>query len=343
MRETSKKVYLNKRLKRCLWVLGSSYLGLIILLILLDFLQQPLYLWGSLGLLLLLILSFILGRLVYLPYREQKRILALFNSGYTFQDLFLQKVHINSDYEEMLKKLQLLLDQKSLLEASERQAQYLALQNQINPHFLYNTLEGIRGETLNAGLDNVSKMTEALATFFRYNISRVEYLVTLEDELSNIKNYFIIQQYRFGDRLKLTVEWDQDEEEKVLKYRLPKLTLQPIVENAICHGLEEKVEKGTVNIKIETTPERLIIRVSDDGVGIAVDTLRSISQKLNQVFSGAMNETESDKGGIALKNVNRRIKLLFGEAFGLSLYSTVNLGTDVVITLPRITELMRDL
>ena len=88
-----------------------------------------------------------------------------------------------------LEKLHSMLNTRELINASKKQAQYLALQNQINPHFLYNTLEGIRGEALTAGLDNVAKMTEALSTFFRYTISNVEQLVSLEDELRNIENY----------------------------------------------------------------------------------------------------------------------------------------------------------
>ena len=267
----------------------------------------------------------------------------MFASGYLFQDVFEQRIPLSPEFESALEKFKEMIDKKEMISATKRQAQYLALQNQINPHFLYNTLEGIRGETLSAGLDNVANMTESLATFFRYTISQGDHLVTLADELSNIENYYVIQRYRFGERLNLSVEYDANEELELMKYRLPKLTLQPIVENAICHGIEKKIEKGTVRIKIETTPKRLIIRVSDDGVGIEGKRLEELSEKINHAAINYAKPEIEEKGGIAIVNVNSRIKLLFGEEYGICIYSTVSVGTDVVITLPLITDAMRDI
>ena len=108
-----------------------------------------------------------------------------------------------------------------LMKLNKRQAQYLALQNQINPHFLYNTLESIRSEALVAGLTALAEMTEALASFFRYTISKVEDLVSVEEELQNCETYFKIQQYRFAERLQLTVECDSGEREEIYNCRLP--------------------------------------------------------------------------------------------------------------------------
>ncbi|NLJ32003.1 MAG: histidine kinase, partial [Clostridiales bacterium] len=213
-------------------------------------------------------------------------------------------------------------------------AQYLALQNQINPHFLYNTLEGIRGETLNAGLENVAKMTEALATFFRYTISNVENLVTLEDELANVNNYYIIQRYRFGERLKLVVDYDAEHEPEIMSCRMPKLILQPIVENAIYHGLERKIGEGLLRIKIETTASRLILTISDNGIGMPEERLREINGKLNGTTLDYIRPESEKHGGIAVVNVNNRIRLLFGEEYGVCIYSTEQVGTDVEITLP---------
>jgi len=280
---------------------------------------------------------------IYIPYKQGAKVLLLFASGYLFQDVFDQRVALSPEFEKALEKFKEMIDKKEMISASKRQAQYLALQNQINPHFLYNTLEGIRGETLSAGLDNVANMTESLATFFRYTISQGDHLVTLADELSNIENYYVIQRYRFGERLNLVVDFDADEELKLMKYHLPKLTLQPIVENAICHGIEKKIEKGTVRIKIETTPKRLVIVVSDDGIGIAGDRLEELSLKLNHTAINYVKPDSEEKGGIAIVNVNSRIKLLFGEEYGTCIYSTPNVGTDVVITLPLITDTKREI
>lgn len=273
---------------------------------------------------------------IYNPYKKNMRILQLFATGYTIQGIFDQSIYLSPEIEEVVKKFKEIINTKELINATKKQAQYLALQNQINPHFLYNTLEGIRGETLNAGLENVAKMTEALATFFRYTISNVENLVTLEDELSNIYNYYIIQQYRFGDRVNFSVEYDSEGEEEILRYRLPKLTLQPIVENAIYHGIERKIGKGHLRIKVETTPNRLIIIISDDGIGMTEESLTEINNKLNSSSLEYIKSDGKKKGGIAIVNVNNRIRLLFGEEFGIYIYSTLNVGTDVEITLPLI-------
>lgn len=206
-------------------------------------------------------------RLVVRPYRETKTIYEQFAMGHVLNDLFDVRYPYTPENEQAIRKFNEMIDRSNLVNVSKKQAEYLALQNQINPHFLYNTLEGIRSEALIAGLDSVAEMTEALATFFRYTISQVENLVPLEDELANIENYYYIQQFRFGDKLALSIEYDCDEdlsELDILQYRLPKLTLQPIVENSIYHGIERKIGKGHLTIRIGASDSRLRIRVSDD-------------------------------------------------------------------------------
>ena len=223
------------------------------------------------------------------------------------------------------------------MNATRRQAQYLALQNQINPHFLYNTLEGIRSEALIANLTTVADMTEALGNFFRYTISNMDHLVFLEDELINVENYYLIQQYRFGEKINLNIIYDKDDKETLLKYQLPKLTLQPIVENAIYHGIERKLDNGTITIKIEATKKRLIITISDDGLGMSKQQLDELLSKLNTDYFEYISQVDEEKGGIAIVNVNNRIKLLFGETYGINIFSTAGVGTDVEITLPLMT------
>lgn len=280
---------------------------------------------------------------LYRPYKENTKVLHLFVTGYLFEGVFDQRVDINPETAQAMDKFRDMIKTNELISASKKQAQYLALQNQINPHFLYNTLEGIRGETMKAGLENVAKMTEALATFFQYTISNVEHLVTLEDELKNVQNYYIIQQYRFGERLSLQIRDRTEEEEEAMQYRLPKLTLQPIVENSIFHGIERKIGKGNLEIGIETTPKRLIITVSDDGLGIERRSLDELNAKLSSSSVDTVKADTDAKGGIAIVNVNSRIKLLFGEEYGICIYSTQNVGTDVEITLPLIKKDMKEI
>ena len=223
------------------------------------------------------------------------------------------------------------------MDLNKRQAQYLALQNQINPHFLYNTLESIRGEAIIAGLDGVADMTEALARFFRYTITKVENLVSVEEELDNCETYFGIQKYRFGDRLQLHIDYDIAEYEKIMNCRIPKLTLQPILENSIIHGVELKVGGGNLYIRFQCTKDRLIIRISDDGVGMDEMTLAKLNQKLGK-STKAFHDNEEKQGGIALVNVNNRIHLIFGDEYGMHVYSVPGEGTDVEITIPMLTD-----
>ncbi len=238
--------------------------------------------------------------------------------------------------EAEIGRLEQVLKSPEMMDLNKRQAQYLALQNQINPHFLYNTLESIRGEALIAGMDNIADMTEALAKFFRYTITKVENLVSVEEELDNCETYFLIQQYRFGSRLKLHILYEEENRENIMNCRIPKLTLQPVLENSIIHGTELKIGTGNLTIRFELTDKRLIIRISDDGVGMDEQTLAKLNRQLGR-GGKALAECGEKKGGIALVNVNNRIHLLFGEEYGMHVYSIRGKGTDVEVTLPIVT------
>ena len=210
----------------------------------------------------------------------------------------------------------------------QKQAEYLALQNQINPHFLYNALEAIRTDALLADCEDIAETTEALATFFRYTISNVKEYVTFSDELDNAENYFTIQRCRFGDKISMELEL---ENEQLLEARMPKLILQPLVENAVSHGLEGKLGPGTVRIAVENSDKTLFLRVRDNGVGMPEERV----DQLNRQFAeDAGAPTDRQKGGIALRNVNSRIRLMFGENFGLHIFSAVGVGTECCVTLP---------
>lgn len=287
-----------------------------------------------------LVLLYLCYQLAYRPWRETQKVKEMFARGYAFHDIFEIDAPVSPEDSAVYLRFREMFNTRELINVSKKQAEYLALQNQINPHFLYNTLEGIRSEALLAGVDSIAEMTEALATFFRYTISHVDHLVTLEDELANIENYYYIQQFRFGDKLQLSIEYDYDEdmdEDEVLQFRLPKLTLQPIVENSIYHGIERKIGKGHLKIKVYAVKGRLIIRVSDDGQGIQEEKLRELNDRLKALSLDDVNPDSEKKGGIAILNVNNRIKLLFGEEYGIYVYSQLGVGTDVEISLPAVT------
>ena len=273
------------------------------------------------------------------PYLRFEKTMRLFTDGYTTMEIGdLYDVAPTPAGYRLLERMTDMMDSSELLKLNKRQAQYLALQNQINPHFLYNTLESIRSEALIAGLDSVAEMTEALATFFRYTISKVENLVSVEEELQNCEKYFRIQQYRFGTRLSLSVECDPDDREEIYCCRLPKLTMQPILENSIIHGTECKIGSGHLTIHLERSGKRLLIRISDDGVGMDEASLARMNERLEKSGRAFASQNTETKGGIALVNVNNRIHLLFGEEYGLHVFSMPGVGTDVEISLPAITS-----
>ncbi|MCL1949843.1 MAG: histidine kinase [Turicibacter sp.] len=208
---------------------------------------------------------------------------------------------------------------------------YLGLQNQVNPHFLYNTLEGIRSEALIYGLPTVAEMVHLLAKYFRYNISNVDKLITIEEELKNIETYFSIQKFRFDDRIAMFITYDNDCEEEVKHSLIPKLILQPLIENAIQHGIEPLIEPGTIHIRFSLVSNRLIITVSDNGMGMSEEKLDALNDKIKRLEPSTH---ASGERGIALVNICKRIKLLFGDSFGLHFYSQENQGTDAELSVP---------
>lgn len=272
------------------------------------------------------------------PYRRVQMTMERILEGYILPDSSLfEEALLTPTMETEIKRLEQILKSPEMMDLNKRQAQYLALQNQINPHFLYNTLESIRGEALIAGMDNIADMTEALAKFFRYTITKVENLVSVEEELDNCETYFLIQKYRFGSRLQLHILYEEENRESIMNCKIPKLTLQPILENSIIHGTELKIGTGNLTIQFEQTDKRLIIRISDDGVGMDEQTLAKLNRQLGGGGKALTDSQEEKKGGIALVNVNNRIHLLFGEEYGMHVYSIRGKGTDVEVTLPVVT------
>ena len=250
---------------------------------------------------------------IHRPYMRCEKMTNRFLDGYIFSEKEdMELLNLTPSIQKQMKMVDRIVRSPQYMDLNKRQAQYLALQNQINPHFLYNTLESIRGEAIIAGLDSVADMTEALARFFRYTITKVENLVSVEEELDNCETYFGIQKYRFGDRLQLHIDYDIAEYEKIMNCRIPKLTLQPILENSIIHGVELKV-------------------------GMDEMTLAKLNQKLGK-STKAFHDNEEKQGGIALVNVNNRIHLIFGDEYGMHVYSVPGEGTDVEITIPILTD-----
>ena len=203
------------------------------------------------------------------------------------------------------------------------------LQAQINPHFLYNTLEAIRGDALSAGMGNIADITEALSVFFRYTITETNNLVTIGEELDNVENYFKIQQYRFGEKLSIEVRIC-DEEENILQMQCPKLSLQPVIENAIFHGIGGRRKPGRIQLSVRTKDNDLFIHITDNGIGIP-------QSQIDRILS-CDKETDEDQlfRKVGIRNINRRLKLEYGDTYGIFIQSQVDSYTEVIVRSPLI-------
>ena len=239
---------------------------------------------------------------------------------------------------EILEQVEERLRQTSLAETLKTEAELHALQNQINPHFLYNTLEIIRSRALTQGNKDVAEMAEALALQFRYCINRSGDMAALEQELENVHNYLLIQRYRYGSRFSYEEEFAESAG-NAMGSLLPVMTLQPLVENALVHGINPKIEGGTVRLRVSASENRLHIAIEDDGVGIPPEQLRKLREQLHSNRRPEERRGRNSRSmGIALDNVNQRIRHCFGEGYGVDLTSTQGSGTTVNVTLPLIRE-----
>jgi two-component system, sensor histidine kinase YesM len=213
--------------------------------------------------------------------------------------------------------------QKEQLGNRQREVEFKMLASQINPHFLYNTLETIRMKAHISKQNEIAHIVKMLAMLMRRNLNVGNSLVSLESEIELVKNYLEIQKFRFGERIHYKIDMLCD----IKNYDILPLLLQPIVENAFIHGLENKEGQGNITIIIEKTDKNLVISVIDDGIGIEASQLLLINNKLNLPVSG-INKS------IGLSNVSQRIRLFYGENYFMKIDSEVNSGTKVCIFLP---------
>jgi len=287
---------------------------------------------------LLYILFWALKNAFYTPILQiENQIEEIIEEGYNpGQDFSIMiKSHpLSSRFEGVIMMLRQLIEKEYNETILRKQAELNALQGQINPHFLYNTLDTIRGQALWEGMDSIADMTQALAKCLRYCININNEMVTLAEEFENVQNYIKIQQTRFSDKLQFEIDIDELVDKDILRYKVPKLTIQPIVENAVYHGLEKQKEKGKVTIKAFSTDTRLSINIIDDGLGIPTKRLKMLNKNL---YLGQASDAEEDsdkKQSIGLYNVNQRIKLYYGDEFGLRIQSVLGIKTNVEIIVP---------
>lgn len=229
---------------------------------------------------------------------------------------------LTQSFNQMTDQIESLVNDVYKSEIIRKEAQLKALHSQINPHFLYNTLDSMNAIAVLERVPLLSRMSKMLADMFRYSISQGEQVIALRDELNQVKRYVDIQRIRYDDKFNLSLNIP----DHLLGYRIPKLTLQPIVENAIYHGLEMIPGEGIISITMFESEDSTIIEVFDNGSGIPLD-------RLGLIRSGLQAKIDySDHLGIA--NVQERLQLHFGSEYGIALDSTPGVGTTVTYRLP---------
>ena len=228
---------------------------------------------------------------------------------------------LSTAFNMMITEIKHLMEQNVEEQRQKRKSELRALQAQINPHFLYNTLDSIIWMAEWGKTKEVVLMTSSLAKLLRQSISNQNELVRVEEEVEYTRSYLTIQKMRYKDKL----EYDIQVSPEALGQKIPKLVLQPLVENAIYHGIKYKEGKGVVQIEGQLEQKELILRISDDGIGMTEEQLAKIFEK---------RETDIRKNGVGVLNVHERIQLYYGKDYGLRFSSTLGEGTVVEVHIP---------
>lgn len=211
----------------------------------------------------------------------------------------MRLVTLSEAFNKMAEKIRQLIEQVYQEQKAKRKLELAALQAQINPHFLYNTLNSVSSLIQMECLDDAFVMIQSIGTFYRTSLSDGKTLISIQQEMINIENYIKIQEFRYGNK----IIYKTDIEEEILKEWIVKLTLQPLVENAIYHGVKEKRGQGIIEIKGWKENNKVYITVSDNGTGIP-------KEKLIDLFSMDTREKESAFG---LFNIQQRLQIYFGK------------------------------
>ena len=230
---------------------------------------------------------------------------------------------LSDSFEHMVLRIQELMTTVREEEINLRKTELKALQAQINPHFLYNTLDSIAWMCEQGRNADAVRMVHALARLFRISISRGHELIPIAKEIEHAESYLQIQMYRYKNQF--TYDFDVDPD--CLGYYCNKITLQPIIENAINHGLDLMVDEGRIDVLVRQDGDDIVFSVRDNGVGMSEEQIEAI-----------MQHGPTDRTGIGIKNVNDRLKIYFGKSYGLHITSEPDVGTCVEIRMPKIKE-----
>lgn len=304
-------------------------------------LRSAIFVPAALGTLLFFLFAFLLSTLIIRPILRLIKTMRSTRFGMLKPTVLISSTieinELNHTYNQMVNNINQLIQQVYEREILQTRTELKALQAQINPHFLFNTLEALYWSLREKDDDELAEFVVAMSDLFRYTItgSSKEEWVTLGEELEHVERYLLIMKIRFGERL----TWNITLPSELATFRVPKLLIQPIVENAILHGIENKIGPGTVRVAVSRGVDKdmLKITVEDDGGGMDHDTLQRVEHSLS------FGKSSSSKGsGLGITNVQQRIKLYFAGVKGASgrvlIRSHKGKGTVIDITIPIITE-----
>ncbi|MCI2050089.1 MAG: sensor histidine kinase [Lachnospiraceae bacterium] len=232
---------------------------------------------------------------------------------------------LNDSFNRMVEQLGTLVEDIRVEQLNQRSLELKVLQEQINPHFLYNTLDAIIWLAESGQTEQVVEMVSALSNFFRTSLSKGRDYVTVAEEESHIRSYLEIQQFRYRDIL----DYEIHIPEEIKQYSILKLTLQPLVENALYHGIKNKRVLGHIVVSGEKAEENLVFTVKDDGIGMSEDQLAHV----RRLISGE-DKIEWNSSGFGLSNVNQRLQLNYGSSYGVSIDSSQGQGTVTTVIVP---------
>ena len=230
---------------------------------------------------------------------------------------------LSDSLNAMIDKINELLDQVTTEQIRLRKAEFELLQAQINPHFLYNTLDTIVWLAEAGDQKRVVSMVGNLSDFFRTSLNQGKDIISIREELAHVRSYLEIQQVRYQDILRYEITVPED----LYEYKIPKITIQPLVENALYHGIKNKRGQGTITVSGKRNENGFVLYVRDNGIGMT-------QERLKEVRAGIQKLSYTGKEIYGLYNVNERIRLNFGETYGISIESTYGEGTCVSISLP---------
>lgn len=275
-----------------------------------------------------LISSYVLSRKISKPIQALVNAMAEFEKNaenFTYQDVggSSEIASLSQSFDQMVLKIQALMEKVRNEEISLRKTELKALQAQINPHFLYNTLDAIGWLCEEERSQDAVEMVNALARLFRISISKGHELIPIQKEVEHAGSYLKIQNFRYKNQF----TYHFDVEESCLPYYCNKITLQPIIENAIYHGIDRMVDEGKIEITIREQGEDILFFIRDNGVGMTKEQCAAV-----------LNKEPGDQTGIGIKNVNDRIKIYFGEKYGIQIESELDEGTCVTICMPKVRE-----